>query len=236
MMAGYTNETGTFIKIFVNNLDWFAGTPLGDDSMTVNQLPVKMKHPVKEMWKGCELLNSPGGGNARYVLISGKECFPYIPVTRKQYLDYYLNYLTKFYDKMMVDIDIYQPDKEQRNHQKDEMIKQKNNALKSYRDELEKTTAANLLDAPAIVVAMTPGLVLMTSGSSNTKIFITEAEGGQMLVTENPGYLRKDLPKYVPQFFVVAWAWESPSLPHENIRKIIEANFPVEKLQAMIDK
>lgn len=228
MMAGYTNETGTFIKIFVNNLDWFAGSPL-DDSMTVNQLQVKMKNPVKEMWKGFELLNSPGGGNTRYVLISRKGMLPYIPVTRKQYLDYYLNYITKFYDKMMADIEIYQPDKEQRNRQKNEMLKQKNNALKSYRDELVKTSAAKLLDSPAIVISMTPGI-------GNTKIFITEAEGGQMLVTENPAYLRKDLLKYVPQFFVVVWGWEEPSVSSENIRKIIEANFPVEKLQAMIDK
>ena len=28
-----------------------------------------------------------------------------------------------------------------------------------------------------------------------------------MLVTENPEYMRKDLPKYVPQFFVVNWKW-----------------------------
>ena len=228
MMAGYTNETGTFIKIFVNDFQWFAGTPQ-DDSMTVNHLQVKMKHHVKEMWKGYELMDVASGGNARYVLISRKGMLPYIPVTRKQYLDYYFNYVTKFYDKIMANIDIYQPDKEQRNRQKDQMLKQKNDALKSYRDELEKTTAANLLDTPAIVISMTPGI-------GSTRIFVTEAEGGQMLVTENPAYMRKDLPKYVPQFFVVAWAWESPSVPSENIRKIIEANFPIEKLQAMIDK
>ena len=232
MMAGYTNETGTAITIFANNLDWFASSPQ-DDSMTVNHLPVKMKNPVKEMWKGYELLNSPGGSNTRYILVSRKGMLPYVPVTRKQYLDYCVNYITKLYDKMMADIEIYQPDKEQRNRQKNEMLKQKNGALKSYRDELEKTRAAKLLDSPAIVVSMTPGMGI---GMGDTRIFITEAEGGQMLVTDSPGYLRKDLPKYVPQFFVLAWSWESPSGPDDNIRKIIEAKFPVEKLQAMIDK
>lgn len=235
MMAGYTNETGTFMKIFVNDLQWFAGTPQ-DDTMTVSQLPVKMKHHVKEMWKGCELMDVPGGGNARYVLITRKGMLPYIPVTRKQYLHYYFNYLTKFYDDIITKVDIYQPDKEQRNRQKDAMLKQKNDALKIYRDELENTTAAHLLDAPAIVVSMTPGPGSMTPGTGNAKIFITEGEGGQMLVTENPAYMRKDLPAYVPQFFLLAWAWESPSIPHENIRKIIETNFPIEKLQALIDK
>lgn len=235
MWAGYTNETGTFIKIFANDFQWFAGTPQ-DDSMTVNQLQVKMKHHVKEMWKGCELMDAPSGGNIRYVLISRKGMLPYRPVTRKQYLNYYFNYVTKSYDKMMADIDAYQPDKEQRNHQKEGIVKLRNNALRSYQDEVEKTTAAGLLDSPAIVVSMTPGLAALMSPGGKPQIFITEEEGGQMLVTENPAYMRKDLPKYVPQFFVIAWAWESPLVPSENIRKIIEKNFPVEQLQAMIDK
>jgi len=56
-----------------------------------------------------------------------------------------------------------------------------------------------------------------------------------MLVTENPGYLRKDLPKDVPQFFVINWQWGS-SIADEKLRKLFEENFEVEKLQAMIDK
>ena len=194
--------------------------------MTINGYPVHLREPLIKNLGDLDLL---GTDHETAVIIHRNGILPYIPVTRKQYLDYYFNYVTKFYDKIMANIDIYQPDKEQRNRQKDQMLKQKNDALKSYRDELEKTTAANLLDTPAIVISMTPGI-------GSTRIFVTEAEGGQMLVTENPAYMRKDLPKYVPQFFVVAWAWESPSVPSENIRKIIEANFPIEKLQAMIDK
>jgi hypothetical protein len=47
--------------------------------------------------------------------------------------------------------------------------------------------------------------------------------------------MRKDLPKYIPQFFVVNWKWGNWP-PQADIAKLIEERFPFEKLQAMIDK
>ena len=85
----------------------------------------------------------------------------------------------------------------------------------------------NLLDAPAIVSAL--------NLTGNAPVFSTEEEGGTMLVTENPEYLRKDLPKDVPQFIVINWQWGT-SIADETLRKLFEENFEVEKLQAMIDK
>jgi hypothetical protein len=42
--------------------------------------------------------------------------------------------------------------------------------------------------------------------------------------------MRKDLPKYVPQLFVVQWKW-SERKPEADIAKLIEEKFPFEKLQ-----
>ena len=56
-----------------------------------------------------------------------------------------------------------------------------------------------------------------------------------MVVIENRDYIRKDLPKHVPQFFVVYWEWNEWA-PQEKIAEIMEKDFPFEKLQAMIDK
>jgi len=58
-----------------------------------------------------------------------------------------------------------------------------------------------------------------------------------MLATENPAYFRKDLPKYTPQLFVLllerdGWLYT----PKNEPIKLLEENFPIEKLQAMIDK
>ena len=70
--------------------------------------------------------------------------------------------------------------------------------------------------------------------SESVPIFVDEKEGS-MVVIENPHYMRQDLPKYVPQFFVLWWTWSESGL-QPNIAKLIEEKFPFEKLQAMIDQ
>jgi hypothetical protein len=135
------------------------------------------------------------------------------PKKLKSVVDYYLS--------------SYQTDQQRRDDQKNIIVKNKNAVLKLYQDALEKSTADNLLDAPAIVSALNP--------VGNGPVFSTEEEGGTMLVTENPEYLRKGLPKDVPQFMVINWQWGT-SIADETLRKLFEENFEVEKLQAMIDK
>lgn len=77
----------------------------------------------------------------------------------------------------------------------------------------------------------------MGYASTALPVFTAETTGGRMLVTENPAYFRKDLPKYIPQLFVlllekVDW----PFSPKQDPIKLMEEYFPIEKLQAMIDK
>ncbi|MGE5108188.1 MAG: hypothetical protein ACM3H8_11630 [Sphingobacteriales bacterium] len=226
-IASYPGETGSYIIIYANELNPLHDRKYSEDTMTINGLPVYMRRPVKEMWKGYEILTDEGGSSTRYVLIHRKGILPYIPVTRKEYLDYCLSSITRFYNKWIADLELYQPDKEQRKEQTDAAIKQKNGELKRFRDELEKTTKANQLDSPAIAFSTTPII--------GTPIFQTEAEGGKMLITENPAYIRKDLPKYIPQLFVLYWNWMNDK-PSHHFMEMLEANFPIEKLQAMIDK
>jgi hypothetical protein len=117
--------------------------------------------------------------------------------------------------------------KKERDEQEKKLKKLKDDVLKHYHDELEATTSAGLLDADAIV------RVPIADLGTTTPIFIPETSGGTMLVTENPAYLRKDIPKYIPQFMIFSW------LPYHLAMepyKAIDANFPIEKLQAMIDK
>ena len=99
--------------------------------------------------------------------------------------------------------------------------------MKRYQDELQKTTGEGLLDSAAIISEP----IFSVNGG---EIFITEANGGSMLVTESQ-YMRKDLPKYIPQLFVLVWGWQ-PDKPGACFRKMIEEIFPIEKLQGMIDK
>ena len=92
----------------------------------------------------------------------------------------------------------YQTDQQRRDEQVKAQIKNKEDVLKHYKDELEKTTSEGLLDSPAIVQVMY---------YSNPAVFETDPMKGFMLVTENPDYIRKELPSYIPQFMVLSWKW-----------------------------
>src|SRR5688572_5111708 len=275
MYQGWPGETGTVISVYINSLDFY-GRGKVDDPMTIDGRPVGMRPSVKKTWKGYELSygdevseNKNAFGGNRSVLIHREGMLPYIPVTRKQYLDHSIEHLNEIFDKIikeMKEIPVrsleeqetekknklakfekdfgkdpkrlksavdyylsgYQTDQQRRDEQVKAQVKNKEDVLKHYQDELEKTTKEGLLDSPAIVR-------LFHSPDAQTPVFVKETEGGSMLITENPAYIKKDLPKHVPQFMVFFWSWNA-NPPEKKIGEIVEANFPIDKLQAMIDK
>ncbi|MGZ8558089.1 MAG: hypothetical protein ACXWWC_07150 [Chitinophagaceae bacterium] len=230
----YFSDAPSSCKVFANDWGELGVNMTKDSSLLINGLPFLMLAPVKKRWKGYELCYQ-NYQNSRTVMLHREGMLPYIPITRKQYLDYCIKRFNKMFDDMI------KSSKEMpfsTQHQKDEAVKnitkQKNDVIKLYEKELEQNRAATLLDSAAIVR-------LLDNMYPDVPIFTTGAEDGSMLVIENPAYIRKDLPKYVPQFIVLYWSWVS-DLPlrggaqGEHYSKIIEANFPIEKLQAMIDK
>jgi len=97
--------------------------------------------------------------------------------------------------------------------------------LKKFTDELQKTSSEGLLDSPALILVR----------YNSDLIFETDPQKGYMLVTENPDYIRKDLPAWIPQMIVLTWVW-SEYIPHIEYQKLFEENFPVEMLETMIDR
>jgi len=227
-------DAASWCDISVNDWGDMVGDISKDSSMLINGVPFQMLASVKEIWKGYELcyLN---GYDSRTLLIHRKGMLPYIPITRKQYLDYSIKRFNKFFDdiiKSSKEMLLTLSTKEQIDETVKKAIKLKKETIQHYENELEQSRAANLLDSPAIVRIL---------DNMDTPIFTTGAEDGGMLVTENPAYIRKDLPKYVPQFIVLHWSFISdfPLLggaQGDYYNKIMKANFPIEKLQAMIDK
>ena len=131
-------------------------------------------------------------------------------------------------------LDTYKTEQQRRDETVNNGIQQKKKIINQYEAELNNSKTIGLLDTPAEV----NGAFEVNEG---VPIFFSRAEGGKMLVTENPAYFRKDLPKYAPQFMVVYWEWVSDFPMYGGAqgayyRKMIEKNFPIEKLQAMIDK
>jgi hypothetical protein len=206
---------------------------MDDDGWTIAGQPIQRKMPVIGQWKGYDEMGENGGYYADqpddwYVLITRNGMLPYIPVTRKQYIERAIAYTTKFYDKVIAFNDKI-PDKAEREETMNRNVKAKNEALKKFQDELEKITKDGSLNAPAVVGT---DVLLMNEGP----IFLPEKDGGIMLVTHNPDYFRKDLPGYIPQLFVVSWNKNSSPKWAGDFKKTIEENFPIEQLQAMIDK
>jgi hypothetical protein len=273
--SGYPGETGTWVSVFANGLGGFATAYFrNEDTLTIDGYPVHLRQPLKQNFNGYELFYSKANVHPNYyqelfALIHRNGELPYIPVTRKQYLDKCIPHLTKFYDRTIKEFEQapmrtlaeqeaekkqtlekmkkdfegnpaalkatidnylagYKTEQEIRKEQVAELIKYKDALLKHYRDELEETTKQNLLDSPAIIP------LSIYDHDQNMPIFVEE-NIGWMVVTENPKYMRKELPKYVPQFFVVVWKWDEWKA-QADIGKLVEEKFPFEKLRDLIDK
>jgi hypothetical protein len=223
---------GNAITVYANYLPVLTGEFFDDDVWTIDGRPIKAKMPAIGNWKGYDVMATNGGyyadqNNEWLILITRKDMLPYIPVTRKQYLDRAIAYITKFYDQQIAFNEQIQEQTE-KDENKKRYMKEKDIAVKNLQNELQKTTNEGLLSTPAVVRR---DAHFQTEGP----IFLSESDGGVMLTTENPNYFRKDLPAYIPQWFVLSWSWGIKKW-ETDFRKAIEENFPIEKLQAMIDK
>jgi hypothetical protein len=233
IMRGQGCEAGTFTSVQINSLGAFLiHTTPGDmaEIMRIEGRPIKVMPVMQGNWKGYDVYYPESGSSQKMVLLHREGMLPFIPVTRKQYLDRCMEYLPHFFDSMMKPSP-WTIDKKEQDEQLKKMQKIKEDVLKHYKDELQATTSAGLLNAPAILSSY-----LLDIGT-NYPIFTTQAAGGKMLVTENPAYMKKGLPKYIPQFMVFTlWPCRCGADVSLDPYNLIDKNFPIEKLQAMIDK
>jgi hypothetical protein len=238
MHRGLPNEDAEGFSVYANKLTLLEeGAPY---EMNIEGRKIEMMPVVKGTWKGYTLYTPVTGSGKTMVVLHRDGILPYTPVTRKQYLDLATKYLNNLYDSMIAGVDEgnkvslamgIKPDPKESNEKKEKLQQQKKDVVKYYRDELKATTVAGLLDSAAIIP------FAICDPDINHAIFTTESAGGRLLVTENPGYMRKDLPKYIPQLFVLTFGEEEWSAKQKNdALKVVKENFPVVKLQAMIDK
>lgn len=266
--SGVTNENSDGPSLTINDFAGLISSPSPDDDWTINGLPVNtLGTKISENWKGYEVYGDIRL-NSRAILIHREGMLPYIPVTRKQYLEKCIAVTTKLHDdiidlqkkmplrsmkdqeaekkaklekfekdfgkdpkriKSAVDYYLtgYKTDQQIRDEQVEKAIKNKEADLKKFNEEIENSASKGLLDSPAFIrVRYNPEM-----------IFDTNPQTGSMLVTDNPDYIRKDLPAHVPQFMVFSWKWNPEFYPaHKPYEKLFLETFPIEKLQSMIDK
>jgi hypothetical protein len=238
IMRGRGCETGTNLSVITNNLLSFFTNRANQDLeiMVIDGRPIKIMPVLKGKWKGYDLYTPKNGSGYRMVLLHRDGVLPYIPVTRQQYLDRSIKWLVQYFDDLLKAVENPEglaalQDKKERDENIKKSKKYRDDVLKYYQDELDATTKAGLLDSPAVIFG---GMVEMLT---QYPIFMTQAEGGRLLVTENPAYMKKDLPKYIPQLIVYTmWNAEDGPDPALNPYHLYYKDFPVEKLKAMIDK
>jgi len=241
IMRGRGCETGTNFSVVMNSLEGFFSRLLIDEDymemMRIDGRPIRMMPVFKGKWKEYDLYSPEMGSGLSMVLLHRDGILPYIPVTRKQYLDRCIEWLEQFFDKGLKSVENPEGlavlmDKKEKDDQAKKYKKLRDDVLKYYRDELDATTKAGLLDSPAIIFGGSMAHILI-----KYPIFITQADGGRLLVTENPAYIKKNLPKYIPQIIVYTmWNAEDGPEPALNPYHLYHRDFPIEKLQAMIDK
>ena len=186
-------------------------------------------------WKGYDLYSPEAGSGYKMVLLHREGILPYIPVTRKQYLERSIEYLERLFTNTLKAAENPEGlnllmDKKERDEQIKKQQKIRDDVLKHYRGELDATTNAGLLETPAIV---SDGIAYIEISSP---VFTTQENGGMLLVTENPAYMKKDLPKYIPQLIVYMWNGDIGPDPTKNPCYLYYRDFPILSLQAMIDK
>lgn len=225
---GYPGETGTMFGVVANFK--LGDPPVGDD-WTINGLPVMTWPPAKEKKDGFEI--SHGGypawqsGN---VLIHRKGILPYIPVTRRQYLERCTIYNTRLHDESIKDLEqllatAKEADKKWISDKLAKAKKYREQEFKKFADAYEESKQNGLLDSAAVI----------RGPYFSSPVFESDEYYSQMLITENPDYIRKDLPKHVPQFFLISWRCQE-SAAQKKVGEIISKYFPFDKLEAMIDK
>jgi hypothetical protein len=249
-------ETGTWAYVFVNHFSWFLSNQYDKVDITINGLNVYRLPPKKGSWKGYPLYEASSHKVRGCIILTRANQLPWKPISQKQYLqalrakwDDQRMKIQKGYYKMdsthqrsIADINkntyMTAADKEkiiaglQKNHDNNlrrrpddstKLVGYWNNKINIIDSYLNQSDAGTLAE---------PAIVKLSGEFDGT--FATEDKGGISLVTVNPSYFNKQLPSHVPQMMVLYWRWQD-SAPSKDFKQNFESNFPIEKLQAMID-
>ena len=93
------SEDGTDLAIHVNSLDGFFRHLTLDDwaeAIRIDGRPIKLMPVRQGKWKGYDVYAPEQGMSEKIVLLHRQGMLPYIPVTRKQYLDRCIEFLSKY--------------------------------------------------------------------------------------------------------------------------------------------
>lgn len=106
-------------------------------------------------------------------------------------------------------------------------------AEKIYNDHVKSVN--EYLDTAAAETLVQPAILDIKSNLAFKGYFAKPGQPGIQLISFASKYFTAAFPRYVPQFIVLYWRWgQHPA--NLKFAKEMEENFPIEKLQALIDK
>lgn len=263
------DETGTWFYVWANQFNWFAEYI---KNYTIQQQPVYLLTQQLGQFKGYPVyggVHSSGLPGTRIssntIMITRPGQSPYLPVTRKQFLNAFLNDNEGVFQKTLLALQKNIPvktDEEEEAYKKNQLAiiervttaskigEAKDNFLQHYitdkqrkEDNIAKIKKAHAEEIkPAQdFLANSPEQELKQAAMVNFtnllafKEFSAAEKGGRQLVRVNPDYFDGKLPRYVPQFLIVYWRWDKEK-PAENFKKQVEDQFNFNALQAIIDQ
>ena len=202
-------ETGTWVYVYVNSFGGLFERFWHDWVIDGKTVTLFRAPPKVGMWKGKRLLEpTVNHERSRAVLISRPDHMPLHYVTKREFL-------------------LGVRDVWQRGGAKSPRMKDFYDKKIAVVDSLLSTSTEEALAHTAII--------------SKYKLpdefdgqFSTEAEGGTPVFWIPSGYFHKDLPRDSPQFMVLYWRIGNGAASQDFMTQF-EANFPLDKLAAMID-
>src|SRR5258705_1319213 len=106
IMNMYPEGSSGSIVIRANDLQILNQNYVDANEWTIDGRPIKRKmFATGSKWKGYDLMSDVGGiyanaASSHFVLINRDGVLPYIPITRKQYLDRAIPYVARYYDEL----------------------------------------------------------------------------------------------------------------------------------------
>jgi len=253
------DETGTWLYVFVNDLNWLVDYSGIDITVNGN---IKKAWELPSMigeWKGYTVYDQENfSPNVKTVVVTKNGRMPWKPVSQLEYLQALR--LKKENEKLkaIADADagiekgkkMIEDIKNSKSYaadMKEKMIVSAQQALNKQIDLKDRSikTAEEIFERDSKVIddyisthsqesMQQQAVVYEYKDFCYRKKFEDPLDkNSRRLIYIDQNYFDKTLPSYTPQFFTIMWRWDN-NAPGLFFKEQIEENFPIEKLQAML--
>jgi hypothetical protein len=254
-------ETHTWLNMHVNYFGWFLENRFGRYVVDNKEVTVFALMERDGTWNGYPLFKKYRGRSERAVVISRDGELPYIPITQKQFLTFlrkdiealrkkFLKSDSGYHSYLLKQIETARTGKHANEAAREKAIKtaeyyyeeyKKRRATRGPLEEAEYLNKLKNIDdylASHTEAEMAQPVKTPSMGDFNGN-FESRGKNGKLyeLVRINFAYFKKELPRYVPQFFVLYWTWDDTNnAPAAEFKRQLEENFPIKRLKALLDK